>query len=219
MSTPTLPPDRPAISGLVSGATFLAGVIAANALSDGPYPRPGSDADTIRAFFRGSPGPARVGAAGQLVSAVTLGRFTASVVRLAGRSGGGARALQAGAALGGATAVASLATSGMLTAALTTGRARDDDAAVRLHRRAFLAGGVAHGVGYGLLVGALGVAGGRTGVLPRGVVRAALVSAACGLAAPLYLVAEPAAWLIPIGRLSGLVVAGTAAVRLARGRR
>jgi hypothetical protein len=218
MTTVRLSPDRPAMSGLTSGVTFLAGVVAANALSDGPYPRPGSDADTIRRFFWGSRGPARIGAAGQLLSALTLGRFTASVVRLAGRSGRGSRALQGTAAVGGATAAASLAASGLLTAALTTDRARDDERAVALHRRAFLAGGVAHGVGYGLLVGVLGLAGARTGVLPRGLVRTAVVSAVCGLLSPLYLVAEPAAWFIPLGRFSGLAVTGTAAVRLARGR-
>jgi hypothetical protein len=148
---------------------------------------------------------------------VTLARFTGSVVRLAGRIGRGARALQAVTAVGGATAAASLAVSGALTAALTTNRARDDDRAVSLHRRAFLAGGVTHGVGFGLLVGGLGLAGTRTGVLPRGVARAAAVSAVCGLLTPLCLVAEPAGWFLPVGRFCGLAVTGTAAVRLARG--
>jgi hypothetical protein len=211
--------DRAALSGPVSGATFLAALAGALSTADVPYPRPGSDADTIRRFFTGNRGSARLSAAGQLVSAATLGRFTGSVVRLAGAAGPGSRALQATAAVGGATAVASLAASGVLTAALTTDRAADDDHAVALHRRAFLAGGVAHAVGYGLLVGALGVAGERTGVLSRGLARTALASAAAGLLAPLYLVAEPAAWFIPAGRFSGLVVQSVAGVRMARGRR
>jgi hypothetical protein len=33
----------------------------------------------------------------------------------------------------------------------------------------------------------------------------------------LYLVTEPAAWLIPAGRFSGLVVSGIAGTRLAQG--
>jgi len=209
--------DRAALSGPVSGATFLAALAGALSSADVPYPRPGSDVATIRRFFRGNRGSARVSAAGQLVSAAALGRFAVSVVRLAGAAGPGSRGLRTAAAAGGATAVASLAASGLCTAALTTDRAESDERAVALHRRAFLAGGVVHGAGFGLLVGALGVAGGRTGVLPRGVARAAVGSAAAGLLAPLYLVAESAAWFIPAGRFSGLLVTGFAGVRLARG--
>jgi hypothetical protein len=33
---------------------------------------------------------------------------------------------------------------------------------------------------------------------------------------PLYFVAEPAGWLIPVGRFSGLIVLGIAGVRLSR---
>jgi hypothetical protein len=110
-----------------------------------------------------------------------------------------------------------LAASAALTAALTTDLAQADERAVAMHRRAFLAGGVAHGAGFGLLVGALGIAGRRTGVLPTGVARLAAGSAVAGVLSPLYLVAEPAAWLIPIGRFSGLVVTSVAGVRMSRG--
>jgi hypothetical protein len=152
------------------------------------------------------------------MSAASLARFTASVVRLAGASGPGSRTLRAAAAAGGATAAATLATSGLLTAALTTDRATDDDRTIALHRRAFLSGGVAHGVGYGLLLGALGVAGERTGVLPRAWARVAVASAVANLLTPLYLVAEPAAVVIPAGRFSGLVVQTVAGIRMARDR-
>ena len=213
-----LTPDRAALSAVVSGATFVGGVAGSLARSDVPYPRPGSDAPTIRRFFQDNHGAARVSAAGQLVSAVTLGRFTASVVRLAGKAGPGARRLQTAAVAGGATAVASLAGSGAITAALTRNDGRGDEETVALHRRAFLAGGIVHGVGFGMLVGALGIAGRRTGALPSGLTTAALASAAAGLLTPLYLAAEPAALLIPIGRFSGLIITGIAGVRLARGR-
>ena len=216
-SHPFLPPDRAALSGPASGATFLAGLAGALTSADVPYPRPGSDAATIRRFFHGNRASARLSAAGQLVSAATLGRFAVSVARLAGSARPGAGVLRAAAAVGGATAVASLATSGVLTAALTTDRAEADDRAIAMHRRAFLAGGVAHGVGYGLLVGALGIAGRRTGVLPPALARVAAGSALAGLLSPLYLLAEPAAWLIPVGRFSGLVVTTVAGVRMARG--
>jgi hypothetical protein len=218
MSTRARPThDRAALSGPLSGLTFLAALAGALGTADVPYPRPGSDAVTIRRFFHGNRGSARLSAAGQLLSAALLGRFTASVVRLAGVPGRDSRALRAAAAVGGATAATTLATSGLLTAALTTDRAADDDRAVALHRRAFLAGGVAHGVGYGLLVGALGMAGERTGVLPRAWARVAVGSAAANLLTPLYLVAEPAAVVIPVGRFSGLVVQTVAGLRMARG--
>jgi hypothetical protein len=220
MSTSSHPiPDRAALSGPLSGAAFLAGLAGALGTADVPYPRPGSDAETIRRFFTGNRGSARLSAVGQLVSAAMLGRFTLSVVRLAGGSGRDSRGLQTVAAVGGAIAAATLATSGLLTAALTTERSADDDRAVALHRRAFLAGGVAHGVGYGLLIGALGMAGELTGALTRVLARVALCSAAANLLAPLYLVAEPAAVFIPAGRFSGLVVQSVGGVRMARGPR
>jgi hypothetical protein len=145
-------PDRAAISGLTSGVAFLAGIAGSMALSDFPYPRPGSDADTIRRHFHGDRAPSRLSVAGQLVSAITPGRFTATVAQLAGRAGRGSGLLSAAAITGGATAVASLAASALYTAALTTDRALDDGRAVATHRRAFLAGGVAHGAGFGLVV-------------------------------------------------------------------
>src|SRR4051794_41791662 len=89
--TTQLTPDRAALSGIVSAATFVGGIAGSLARSDVPYPRPGSDATTIRRFFEGNRGPARISAVGQLVSAATLGRFTASVVRLAGSAGAGPR--------------------------------------------------------------------------------------------------------------------------------
>src|SRR3954454_14953731 len=143
-AVPSPTPDRAALSGPLSGTTFLAALAGALSSADVPAPGAGADAVTIRRFCHGNRGSARLSAAGQLVSAAALGRFTASVVRLAGPGSG---ALPAAAAVRGSTAVGSLATSGVLTAALTTGRAESDDRAVAMHRRAFLAGGVAHGVG------------------------------------------------------------------------
>jgi hypothetical protein len=72
-----------------------------------------------------------------------------------------------------------------------------------------------HTVGFGVLVGALGLAGLRTGELPRPLAVAALASATASLLSPLYFVAEPAGWFIPAGRFSGLLVSGIAGARLA----
>jgi hypothetical protein len=79
-----------------------------------------------------------------------------------------------------------------------------------------VAGGPVHGSGFGVLVGSLGLAGLRTGELPRPLALAGLASTVAGLLSPLYFVWEPAAWFIPAGRFSGLLVSGIAGVRLSR---
>jgi hypothetical protein len=189
---------------------------AAIALSDLPYPRPGSSAQEIRRYFSQSSRAPRVSAAGQLISAASLVAFTRSVAALAGRSGKGSRRLRAAAVAGGGIAAASLATSGVLAAGLTGRLGHDDTGAVAMHRRAFLAGGPTHGVGFGLLVGALGLAGLRTGELPRPLASTGVASAVPNLLSPLYLVAEPAGWFIPAGRFPGLIVSGIAGALLSR---
>jgi hypothetical protein len=65
-------------------------------------------------------------------------------------------------------------------------------------------------------MGALGLAGLRTGELPRPVAITALASVPSNLLGPLYLFAEPAGWFIPLGRFPGLIVAGIAGSRLSR---
>ena len=208
--------DPGALSGPLAGVSFVGGVAGAMALADSPYPRPGSEPAEIRRYFRGSSGAARLSVVGQLVSASSLARFAVSVARLAARSGRGSRGLQTAALAGGGLADASLATSALLSAALTGRRGEQDASAAALHRLMFAAGGPVHGAGYGVLVGSLGLAGLRTGELPRPLALAGLASAAAGLLSPLYFVAKPAAWFIPAGRFSGLLVSGIAGVRLGR---
>lgn len=67
-----------------------------------------------------------------------------------------------------------------------------------------------------MLIGTLGLAGLRTGELPRPLAIAGLVSATAGLLSPLYFVTDRAVWFIPGGRFSGLVVGGIAGVLLSR---
>ena len=151
-----------------------------------------------------------------LAAAAALARFSTSVARLAGRAGSGTGTLRVAAAVGGGLATASLATAAGCAAALTV-PGRPDEAAVTLARRAFVAGGPVHTAGFGILVGALGLAGLRTGELPRPLAVAGLASAALSpVLSPLYFLAEPAGWLIPAGRFSGLLVSGIAGARLAR---
>jgi hypothetical protein len=206
--------DRDAIAGPVTGVSFIAGLAGAMARSEHPFPRPGATGAEIRRYFTQPSRAPYISIAGQLVSAAAVARFTASVTRLAGRAG--SPDLRAVAVTGGGVATAGLAASALTAAALTTDRSRDPDHAVSLARRAFLAGGPIHGVGFGLLMGVLGLAGLRTGELPRPVANTALVSAPLNLLGPLYLVAEPAGWFIPAGRFPGLIAAGIAGARLSR---
>jgi hypothetical protein len=208
--------DSGALSGTLAGVSFVGGVAGAMALTDSPYPRPGSEPAEIRRYFRENSGAARLSVVGQLISAASLARFAASAARLAGRSGRGSRWLQAATLAGGGLAAASLATSALLSAALTGRRGEQDASAVALHKLMFAAGGPVHSAGFGVLIGSLGLAGLRTGELPRPLALAGLASAAAGSLSLLYFVWEPAAWFIPAGRFSGLLVSGIAGVRLAR---
>jgi hypothetical protein len=219
MKAHTRTPDRRAMSGLISGVAFVAGVGAGVASSNAPFPLPGSDAEKVRRFFRDNASSARLSATGQLISAASLAMFTASVVRLTRRAAPTSRVLPATALIGGAAGVASLAASGLTAAALTTARSDDDTAATALHRRMFLAGGVAHGPAFGLLVGAIGLAGPRTGDIPPAAGKLAIGSAIAGLLTPLYLVHPSFAFLIPASRFTGLIVTGLTAIRLSRARR
>jgi hypothetical protein len=208
--------DPDALSGALAGVSFVASLVALNALSDARYPMPGADPRTIRRFFGQEHGPARLGAGAQVVCAMSLARFAKSAAALAARSERGSRGLRAASIVGGGVAAASLAASGLCTVTLTTSRAkRDADA---LYRLMFVTGGPVHGVGVGLLIGSLGVAGLRTGELPPRLSKAAVASSVVGALSPLALVAKPGIAFIPLGRLSALIISGIAGVRLSRER-
>jgi hypothetical protein len=213
--TKNRPADRGALSGVLAGVSFLGSLIGANVIAETPVPRWPASGPDIRKYFDESAKAARFSAASQLVSTASLVGFTGSVARLAKRSGSGSRALQAAALAGGGLAVASLATSAAIHAALTRPKL-DDESAVRMARQMFAAGGPVHGIGFGVLTGVLALAGLRTGELPRPVAVTGFVSAAASLLSPLYFVWEPAAYLVPVGRFPGLIVSGVAGARLAR---
>jgi hypothetical protein len=204
-----------ALSGPLAGVSFITGLATGVALASNPYPRPGATPEQIQRYFSEDARSARISAVGQLVSAASLGRFTASVARLAGRSGRGARALQATSLLAGGAACASLAASGLGALALTGRPGRDTDTAVAIHRGLFTAGGPVHTASFGALVVVLSVAGRRTGTLPRSLAATGVASGVAGALSLLYFVAKPAAWFVPAGRFSGLIVAGVAGARLA----
>src|SRR5829696_2663606 len=69
--------DPWALSGTLAGVSFVGGVAGAIAMTDSPYPRPGSEPAEIRRYFEENSGAARISVAGQLISAAALARFTA----------------------------------------------------------------------------------------------------------------------------------------------
>jgi hypothetical protein len=216
MNVATNQADRAALSGPLAGASFIASLVALNALSEVRYPMPGSDPRAVTSYFSQEHRAARLGAGAQLACAGFVGVFTGSVARLAGRATRHQARLRAAALAGGFLAAASLVTSAVTTVALTTKHARDDAGAASLYRLMFVTGGPVHGVGLGLLAGALGLSGQRTGELPDRLSKAALTSSLAGALSPLALVGKPGIVFVPLGRLSTLGVIGLAGARLAR---
>jgi len=213
-----IPRDRGAITGLLSGVTFVGAIVGAMKLARGPIPRPGSEPEAVRTYYRDSAVAARFSAATQLVSILMLVRFTASVARLAG-STDRPRALRTAAWSTGALSAASLAASAFTHASLTTSQPRSDSDVNRLARRVFVVGGPAHGVVYGVFTGVAAAAGRDAGLLGTTAARTGLAAATAGILSPAYFRWENAGWLIPIGRFGGYVVTGILATRLARGTR
>jgi hypothetical protein len=209
--------DPGALSGVLTGVSFVGGLAAGLSLADAPFPLPGASVRDIQRFFLGNAGPERINLTGQLLSAASLARYSVSVARLAGHTGPGSRALRATAITGGALACGSLAASAAAAAALTAGPGRDEGRARRLHRLLFNAGGPVHGAGLALLLGSLGLAGLRSGRLPQPLAVAALTAAGIDALAPVVLAFPQAAAVIPAGRFPTFVVLGMTGVRLARG--
>lgn len=207
--------DLSALGGLLAGAGFFGGVAAAKATEKSPYPRPGCEPEEVQQYFKDSAKAARLSAAGLALSSAGLAVFTASVASLAGQSRHGSRALQAAAIAGGGFAVATQAASAITTVALT--RDQDDPETIRkLREISFLVGGPVHGVGLGVLSGALGLAGLYTGALPRSLSVASLASAPLGILGPLTLLKKQTMVVIPIGHALSLVVGGIAGGWMAR---
>jgi hypothetical protein len=209
--------DNPAaLSGVLTGASFVGGLATGLSLADAPFPQPGAHVKDVQKFFQGDAGAERINVAGQLLSAASLAVFSRSVAQLTGRRGSGSKMLKAAAIAGGALASTSLAASATAAAALTSAPGRDKDQAKSLHRFLFAAGGPVHGGGLALLLGALGLGGLRTAALPRPLAIAALAAAGVNALAPVVLAIPKAALVIPAGRFPTLVILGIAGFRLAR---
>lgn len=204
-----------ALGGPLAGISFVAGIVYAMATAKSPYPRPGAKPEDVKKYFNGSSTSARVSVAGQLISTLGLISFTNELVNMAGRGKRSSRALQALALAGGGLAVLTLVTSALTSASLTREQP-DVETIHKLHNRAFILGGPLHGAGLGILMGVLGLAGLRSGELPRKLSIACLSIAPVGIASPLSLALKPAMPVIPIGRFSALLLSAIAGFRLSR---
>jgi hypothetical protein len=79
------PRTRPrALSGPLAGASFVASLVALNALSDVRYPMPGADPPAIRRYFSQEHRAARLGAVAQLIYAGCLAGSAGRWLRLPG---------------------------------------------------------------------------------------------------------------------------------------
>lgn len=204
-----------ALTGPVSGVSFVVGVVAAARLAPHRIPRTGAPAEEVRAYYRDSSTAVRVSVTGQIVSIVAQGMFTGVVARLAARSPG-SRLLRAVAIVSGAAAASALSASASTHAALARSQPEDDAGLTAKASRVFVLGGPVHGVAYGVFIAALTVAARRAGLIGRAAAVTGAVSAVAGVASPLYFRWEAAGWLIPIGRFTGYLLAGLTGARLFR---
>ena len=71
--------DPSALSGVLTGVSFVGGLATGLSLANAPFPQPGTDVKDIQTFFQGSSGAERINVAGQLLSAASLAVFSRSV--------------------------------------------------------------------------------------------------------------------------------------------
>ena len=116
--------DPWATSGLVTGVAFVAAITGAIRLANSPYPRPGTAAQEVRNYYRDSTVAARYSAAAQLVSVLSLARFTLSAARLAHDSSARPGLARAATLASGGAAVVALTASAATHAWLTLPESR-----------------------------------------------------------------------------------------------
>jgi hypothetical protein len=202
-----------AVSGVLTGVSFVAAITGATRLAATPIPRPGAAAPAIRDYYSGSAAAVRFSVTGQAVSIASLLVFTRAAARLAQPGSG----VKRGVLIGSGIASAALLTASAAThVSLSVPAGRDDEAVLRSARRVFVLGGPVHGVTYGVFTGVLALLGRRAGLWGRAGLGIGVASAVAGVLSPSYFKWENAGWLIPIGRFSGYALGALAGVRMSR---
>lgn len=187
--------------GLTVGS-LLIGLILAGGQG---FPSPFAPAGQVEAYLAENPDAVRFSSLLQFGSAVPLGIFAATVyarqLRMGVRVPGPAISYY-----GGITASAFLMLSAIFVWVLGRPEVTTDQPLTRaLAFLAFLAGGVAYVVVLGLLVAGIAVPALILGFVPRWLAWSGLVIAALCELSFFSLVIEPLAFLLPIGRFSGLL--------------
>lgn len=192
-----------ALSGLLFIAMFAIGFVFLNVFSTESYPVPfdtttaevaryvTENDDLIRwvSFFYG-------------VAAIVLLGFAAVVTAHVRRSAVEVRSLTELAFGGGILAAAFLLLSALALWLQTRPPADEELAVVRLlHDLAYITGGPAHVIAFGPFVGASSMAAWKTGALPRWIAGLGIAAGAVSLLSLTALLWEPAAFVLPAGRV------------------
>lgn len=199
------------VLAIVSTALFLVGLFVSAAIAGGFPPATTASAHTIQDYFQNHRSAVRVAALFQFGAAVPLAIYAAATsARLRNL---GIRAPGATIALvGGVLSAGFLALSGLVGWVLSRPEVVRDHALVRAFQDLwFMAGGPGHVVFLGLLVAGVAVPAFFTGLLPRPLIAVGVAFAVVAELSTLSIVADGAAYLLPIARfpiLAWLIVAG-----------
>ncbi|MGH3567597.1 MAG: DUF4386 domain-containing protein [Pseudonocardia sp.] len=197
------PPLAPVAAGFA--ALFVTGLVASSVVGGGTFPSPFSDPVLIQAYFAGEPTAVLIGAVFQFAAAVPLAIFAAAVharLHQLGVRVAGATIALTGGLLASAFATLSALFQWVLSRPTTAG----DPALVRaLHDLAFLAGGPASVVAFGLLLAGIAVPALILGLLPRWLAIAGLVLAVLAELSTLALLAPAFGVSLPLARFGGMI--------------
>ena len=212
--------DPWALSGVLFAAFFIVGVVLGGVLASTTLPLPGAPAAEVARYYDDSRTAVLVLSLFQVLSAVLLFVFVASVATFARSTAGERRALPGLTSGGGALAAAFLLVSALLgwVLALTAG-GLGLDLVGTLRSLNFLSGGTLHVASLGLFMGAASIAALRAKALPRWIPWLGIVAAALSILSLASLVLFPASVLIPLGRLLAFVWSIAVGLVLALGKR
>jgi hypothetical protein len=189
----------------VISLVLLLGGLAIGFAIGGMMPLPYGADSAIQAYVRAEPVAPQVIAVAVFASSVPLAIYAATAsarLRELGVTAPGATIALAG----GILASGALGLSGLVAWTLSRPEVSGDNALVRaLYYLVFLTGGPAHVIALGLLVAGIAVPSLILGLLPRPLAVAGLVIAMLSELTTLVLIWPTLGFLLPIGRLGGLV--------------
>ena len=190
-----------ALGGVLFAAFFIGGGVLSGMLTSASLPLPGAPAAEVARYFTESQTAVLVLGLFQVLSAISLSVFAASVTAFARRIAGERHALIGLTSVGGAMAALFLLVSALLGWALALGASGLGlDLVGTLRNLNFLSGGVAHVVSLGLFVGAASIAASRTKALPSWISWLGIVQATVAILSLASLIFFPASLLILLGR-------------------